>query len=84
MLNNLKVYAKNNRGSATIMFTRPRGVDLVHVKTLAFKVIKYLLDNAISGEIKKEDIDSMRRKSSNKTDKKKCDFCKKNLLQIKN
>ena len=77
---NLKVYAKNNRGSATIMITKPRGGDVVHVKNLAFNVIKYILDKVISGEIKKEDIDLMRKKSSNKTVKNKCEFCKKEFV----
>ena len=58
---NLKVFAKNGRGSATIMITKVRGGDLMHVKHLAFKVIKYLLDKVISGEISMEDIELIRR-----------------------
>ena len=32
---NLKVFPKNGRGSATIMITKVRGGEMVHVKTLA-------------------------------------------------
>ena len=78
---NLKVYAKNGGGGATMMITKPRGGDMVHVKDLAFKVIKYLLDNVISGDIDKDDIELMRKKSVSKSEKKecenKCNVCKK-------
>ena len=81
---NLKVFPKNGRGSATIMVTKVRGGDMVHVKTLAFKVIKYPLDNVISGDIKIEDIDSMRKKSVSKANGKKCEnrcsICKKEFV----
>ena len=53
---NLKMYDVNNHGGATIMITRVSGGDMLHVKTLAFKVIKYLLDGIISGNIEDNDI----------------------------
>ena len=52
---NLKVYDKNRRGGWTIMVTKVRGGDLVNVKNLAFKVVKYLLDNIIAGELSIDD-----------------------------
>ena len=64
-----------------MMITKPSGGDMVYVKDLAFKVIKYLLDNMISGDIDKDNIELMRNKSVNKLEKKecenKCDVCKK-------
>ena len=59
---NLRMYSKNNKGISTIMITKPSGGDMVHVKNLAFKVIKYLLDGIISDEIGEKEIDQMRRK----------------------
>ena len=63
---NLKVFAKNKGGGATIMVTKPRGGDMVHVKTLAFMVVKYLLDNIIAGEINSGDIEKMKKKTFDK------------------
>ena len=40
---NIKLYKVNNQGGATIMISKPTGGSLLHVKTLAFKVVKYLL-----------------------------------------
>ena len=57
---NLKMYSKNRRGSATIMVTKVRGGNTKDVKNLAFKVVKYILDNVISGKISLQDIDKMR------------------------
>ena len=73
---NLKIYAKNRRGSANIMVTKVRGGNTVDVKHLAFKVV------IISGKINIEDIDNMRRqKTSGKQEKSKseirCDKCDK-------
>ena len=47
----LKIFGKNNKGIGTIMVTKISGADMIHVRNLAFKVVKYMLDNIISGEI---------------------------------
>ena len=51
---NLKIYDKNNRGTATMLITKPSGGDIDHCKVLAFDVIKFLLDEIISGNITDE------------------------------
>ena len=79
---NLKLYGKNKGGSATIMVTKPSGGEKIHVDTLAFEVIRYLLDNIISGDVTMEDVENMRRKNTSKEEKKKnlksefkCEIC---------
>ena len=67
---NLKIWAINKQGSGTMMITKVSRGNMGHVKCLAFKVIKYLLDNIIAGDIRSEDIDKMRKKSSDKSDSK--------------
>ena len=54
---NLKIYDINRRGSATILITKPSGSDVAHVMNLGLKVVKYLLDSFISGNLHNEDID---------------------------
>ena len=54
---NLKVYDVNAKGGATIMVSKVSGSDIVHAKNLAFKVVKYLLDSLISGDIDDESIE---------------------------
>ena len=54
----------NNRGGATMMITQRSGSDVVHAKTLAFRVIKYLLDGLISGDIKENDIEKFKKKKN--------------------
>ena len=44
---NIKIYPANKSGIATMMITKTKDSELVHVKTLAFKVIKYLIDGII-------------------------------------
>ena len=41
---NVKIYGRNNNGSATMMVQKTNDSELLHVKTLAFRVIKYMLD----------------------------------------
>ena len=78
---NLKMYGINNRGGATIIITKVSGGDFIHVKTLAFKVIKYLLDRIIAGNITEEEIVSFKKKSGNKAEEAEeakeniCDSC---------
>ena len=68
---NLKIYHINGKGGATIHITKISRGDFEHVKVLAFKVVKFLLDNIISGNFESEDIEKMRIKSLSKTDRKK-------------
>ena len=72
---NLKIYDVNNRGGATIMITRVRNSDMNHVKTLAFKVIKYLLDGIISGCISEDRLATFKRNISKGQKKKKVNNC---------
>ena len=74
---NLKIYEKNNRGGATMMITKPSGGDLSHAKILAFDVIKYLLDNIISGNITDEHMAGFKLKTSPKETQNKCLICDK-------
>ena len=80
---NLKMYGKNVRGSATIMVTKISGGEVIHVRQLAFNVVKYLLDNIISGDINAEDIQRMKKKTCNIEEKKKnefkCETCQNNF-----
>ena len=57
---NVKIYNVNGQGNATMMINKMSGADLSHVKAVAFKVIKYLLDGMIDGEITDSDIDNMK------------------------
>ena len=81
---NVKIYGVNKLGHATMMITKVSGGTLTHVKTVAFKIIKYLLDGLIDGEIDDNDIENMR--ISNKFDKKgkdlQCELCDKTLKTI--
>ena len=72
---NLKIYAKNGRGFGTIHITKISKGEFEHVKILAFKVIKYLLDKVISGEVQNEDIEKMKNKSGSKKGKKAYYHC---------
>ena len=74
---NLKIYDVNNRGGATMLITMPSGGDLSYAKLLAFDVIKYLLDNIISGNIRDEDIAGFRVKATQKEMKNQCMICEK-------
>ena len=69
---NLKIYSKNAKGSATIMITKPSGGEICHLKTLAFKVVKVILDHVINGEEAR--VQCFKLKSSNKRDI-KCTNC---------
>ena len=57
---NITIFDANKSGSATIMITKTKDAQLVHVKTLAFRVVKYLLDGIIDGEIKESELDSFK------------------------
>ena len=70
---NFKIYPINGRGGATIHITKISKGDFEHVKVLAFKVVKFLLDNIISGNIDSEDIERMKKKSVSIKDKKSVD-----------
>ena len=70
---NIKIYSKNRRGSASILVTKVRGGTINDVSNLAFKVVKPLLDDIISGVTEWEDINKMRK--SKMESMKKCDQC---------
>ena len=73
----LKIYDINGRGGATIMITKVSGGDLIHVKTLAFKVIKFLLDGIITGDITDKNVECFKKKTVAKNQKPNefaCDF----------
>ena len=57
---NIKIYNVNAKGGATMMISKVSDGKLFHVKTLAFKVVKYLMDGMIDGEIKEEDIENFK------------------------
>ena len=63
----VQIYHINGKGGATIHITKISRGDFEHVKVLAFKVVKFLLDNIISGNFESEDIEKMRIKSFSKT-----------------
>ena len=77
---NITIFDANKSGSATIMITKTKDAELIHVKTLAFKIVKYLLDGIIDGEIKESDLDSYREefvKSGKSEEQLFCKVCEK-------
>ena len=76
---NLKIYGLNNRGSATMIVSKTKESELLHVKTLAFKIIKYLLDGIIDGEIKASDLESFKVEENgiHKEESLTCNICEK-------
>ena len=86
---NITIFERNKSGIATIMITKTKDAQLIHVKTLAFKVVKYLLDGIIDGEIKENDFINFKvedAKSSGdeaKDEQLYCSRCEK-LLKTKN
>ena len=57
---NVKIYGANKAGYATIMITKTKEYDLLHVKSLAFRIVKYLLDGMIDGVIKEKDLNNFK------------------------
>ena len=86
---NLKIYNVNAKGAATIMISKVSDGELCHVKALAFKIIKYLLDGIIDNEIGDKDIESYKNDPNmsneegfNKAqveENLKCDSCEKSF-----
>ena len=76
---NVNIYNKNGKGFATIMITKLRNSEMVHVKVLAFKVIKYLIDGMLDGEISDNDIEKMKQEPEKYDDKPDlvCQVCEK-------
>ena len=74
---NLKIYNVNKNGYATIMVQKVSDGTLDHVKALAFKVVKYLLDGFLDGEITTVDIEGFRRDSCDNESPEilKCKIC---------
>ena len=82
---NLKIYGVNKGGFATIMITKPKGIDYEYSKILAFRVFKFLLDGLMEETISVKDIQEMKRKK--KDDKRKivklnCEVCEKKFLNM--
>ena len=77
---NLKIFGVNKQGIATMMIQKMSGGNMMHVKAFAFKVIKYLIDGIIDGEIGDGDIENMEcSEKLNKKDNLQCVLCKKIL-----
>ena len=72
---NLKFFDKNNRGGATIMIQKAKGGDGDLVKILGIKVIKYLLDGLMAGDIKEADLQTFKIKTKTVTGNKNCHIC---------
>ena len=63
---NLKIYIVNGNGIATMMIQKTSNSEMVHVKVLSFKIVKYLLDGIIDGEISDDEIKNMKQVSNGK------------------
>ena len=59
---NLSVFGVNDRKSATIMVNKKAGGNILHMKTLGIKIIKYLLDNFCTGQLFLNDIELLKKK----------------------
>ena len=66
---NLNIYEVNTRGGATIMIQKVSGGGFEHVKIFGLKVIKFLIDGLINGNIQEENIHNYKIKTE-KTGKK--------------
>ena len=82
---NLNIYDVNNRGGATMMIQKVSGEEFVHVKVFGMKVIKFLIDGIIKGNINEESIEKYKVKTVTINEKignkniVKCDICGRNL-----
>ena len=78
---NIKIYPANKSGIATFMITKTKDSELVHVKTLAFKVIKYLIDGIIDGELNENDVNNFKLEQDEDLEKRKlmCHLCGKSF-----
>ena len=71
---NLKFFDKYDRGGATIMIQKAKGGDNAMVQILGIKVIKYLLDKMLQGNIQESELLSFKIKTKNcVTGENKCD-----------
>ena len=82
---NLKIYGVNKGGFATIMITKPKGINYEYSKILAFRVFKFLLDGLMEETLSVKDIQEMKRKK--KQEKRKivklnCEVCEKKFLNM--
>ena len=67
-----------------MMVQKPSGGEWLHVKTLAFKVIKYLLYEIIDGVLSDRDLEIMKNDPNGANDEEKqetlkCDVCAKSF-----
>ena len=66
---NLNIYDVNNRGGATMMIQKVSGEKFVHVKVFGIKVIKFLIDGIIKGNINEESMEKYKVKTVKIDDK---------------
>ena len=79
---NLNIYDVNGKGGATMMVQKVSGEDFSHVKTFGLKVIKFIIDGIMEGNIDEEDMQNFKLKSDQKQEikeNKKCEICEKNF-----
>ena len=76
---NVNIFGINKQGISTIVISKMSGGTMVHVKTVAFKVVKYLLDGMIDGEIAADDLENMKcsQKVKNGKNSLQCTICNK-------
>ena len=55
---NIKIYNINNKGYATIVISKVSDGTLQDVKTLSFKIVKYMIDGMIDNEISNTDLEN--------------------------
>ena len=76
----IKLYDVNKNGTATIMISKVSAGDLVHVKTLAFTIVKYLLDGIIDGVLTDSDLEMMEKDTKvGDEESLDCDVCGKSF-----
>ena len=76
---NLKFYNVNSKGIATIMISKVSAGTILHVKALAFKIIKYLIDGILDGELVENDLKAYRLDTNKEknADRLVCKVCQK-------
>ena len=78
---NIKIYNVNNKGYATIVISKVSDGTLQDVKTLSFKIIKYMIDGMIDNEISKTDLENFKihpngdHGNTNDLDERPCEKC---------
>ena len=79
---NLNIYEVNNRGGATMMIQKVSGGTFDHVKIFGVRVMKFLIDGLIKGNIKEDCMEKFKIKIDEAAvvkELKKCYKCEKNF-----